>query len=117
MLQPKAASTLREYSMRHWRELQRRTFLKAIRLGIAAPLAAAMASRAGAAAPGRPAQLMVFYHPDGVPPEDYTPVGTGSDFDLQVDEAVLAPLVRRAVCCAATCRSRTNSECFSADIV
>jgi hypothetical protein len=80
--------------MRHWRELHRRTFLQAIGLGIAAPLAASIASRAsrvGAAAPGRPARLMVLYHPDGVPPEHYTPAGSGRDFDLNVGEAVLAP--------------------------
>jgi hypothetical protein len=77
--------------MGHRRELHRRVFLKAIGLGIGVPLAASMASRVGALAPGRPARLMVLYHPDGVPPEHYTPLGRGGDFDLQVGEAVLGP--------------------------
>jgi hypothetical protein len=71
--------------------LRRRVFLKALGAGIAAPLAAAMATRVGAAPPGRPTRLMVVYFPDGVPPEHYTPRGTGDAFDLQVGEAVLGP--------------------------
>jgi Protein of unknown function (DUF1552) len=77
--------------MNRLRDLRRRTFLKAVGLGIAAPLAAAMASRVGAAPAGRPTRLMLMYHPDGVPPEHYTPNGMGDTFDLQVGEAVLGP--------------------------
>ncbi len=73
-------------------QLRRRTFMKAVGLGISVPLAASIAKRVGAAPPGRPRRLMVVYFPDGVPPEHYTPRGSRDDFDLQVGEAVLAPL-------------------------
>ncbi|MET0388213.1 MAG: DUF1552 domain-containing protein [Polyangiales bacterium] len=74
------------------REIRRRLFLKAVAAGVAAPLAAAVARRALAAPGARPGRLMVMYFPDGVPPEHYTPLGSGDQFDLAVGEAVLEPL-------------------------
>lgn len=73
-------------------ELRRRLFLKALGVGLAAPLAASFARRVLAAPSPRPARLMVVYFPDGVPPEHYTPKGAAGSFDLQVGEAVLGPL-------------------------
>jgi hypothetical protein len=78
--------------MNRSRELQRRVFLKALGLGLTAPLAAAFARRVLAAPSPRPARLMVVYFPDGVPPEHYTPKGAVDSFDLNVGEAVLGPL-------------------------
>jgi hypothetical protein len=74
------------------RELRRRMFLKALGVGLTAPLAASFARRVLAAPSARPARLMVVYFPDGVPPEHYTPKGAADSFDLQVGEAVLGPL-------------------------
>lgn len=74
------------------RELRRRMFLKAMGVGLTAPLAASFARRVLAAPSPRPARLMVVYFPDGVPPEHYTPTGAADSFDLQVGEAVLGPL-------------------------
>jgi hypothetical protein len=74
------------------REVQRRVFLKALAIGLSAPLAAACARSALAAPASRPGRLVVLYFPDGVPPEHYTPRGLGDQFDLQVGEAVLGPL-------------------------
>lgn len=62
--------------------LQRRAFLTALGLGIAAPLALRM-SRLAVAAPGaRPTRLFIYYLPHGMPLEHYEPVGIGSDFQL-----------------------------------
>jgi hypothetical protein len=72
-------------------ELKRRTFLKAVALGLSPALALAMARRVGAAPGPRPSRLLVAFFPNGVPPEHYTPRGAGGDFDLQVGEAILAP--------------------------
>lgn len=70
--------------------LMRRTFLTALGLGIAAPLAARM-SRLAVAAPGdRPKRLFIFYIPHGMPPEHVQPYGEGDAF-LQ-GSTVLAPL-------------------------
>jgi hypothetical protein len=76
------------------RELKRRTFLKAVGLGCSAPLALSMARRVEAAPSARPARLLVAFFPNGVPPEHFTPLGSGSDFDLRAGEAVLAPFER-----------------------
>ncbi|WP_422889365.1 DUF1552 domain-containing protein [Nannocystis pusilla] len=71
--------------------LMRRTFLKALGLGIAAPLAAQM-SRLAVAAPGdRPKRLFIFYVPHGMPPEHLQPYGEGDAF-LQGSN-VLSPLL------------------------
>lgn len=70
--------------------LKRRTFLAALGLGIAAPLAATM-SRLAVAAPGdRPKRLFIFYIPHGMPPEHVQPYGEGDSF-LQAS-TVLGPL-------------------------
>lgn len=76
-------------------KLLRRTFVRALALGMSAPLAAAFARSVAAAPDPRPARLMVVYFPDGVPPEHYTPrmaAGAADSFDLRVGEAVLGPL-------------------------
>lgn len=71
--------------------LMRRTFLAAMGLGLAAPLAAKM-SRLAVAAPGdRPKRLFIFYVPHGMPPEHLQPYGEGDAF-LQGSN-VLSPLV------------------------
>lgn len=72
-------------------KLERRTLLKALGLGIAAPLALSMA-RLTRAAPGpRPKRLLIAFFPNGVPPEHYTPLGTRDAFELDVGVGVLAP--------------------------
>lgn len=60
--------------------LMRRTFFKALGLGIAAPLALKM-SRMAIAGPGdRPKRLFIFYIPHGMPPEHLEPYGEGDAF-------------------------------------
>src|SRR5258708_7726743 len=55
------------------RALRRRTFMKALSLGVAAPLALRM-SRLAAAAPGaRPTRLFIMYIPHGMPDEHFDP--------------------------------------------
>ncbi len=51
--------------------LQRRTFLKAVGLGIAAPLAFKMSKLAVAAPEGPPTRLFIFYLPHGAPIEHF----------------------------------------------
>jgi hypothetical protein len=74
-------------------ELARRSFLKAISLGIAAPLAF-RASRLAIAAPGpRPLRMLFFYIPHGMPMEHFNPMGTPDNFTFTMTgESVLAPL-------------------------
>jgi len=62
--------------------LRRRTFLSAIGLGIAAPLALKMAKLAGAAPSARPTRLFIYYLPHGMPLEHFEPLGTGVDLNL-----------------------------------
>ncbi len=70
--------------------LRRRTFMRALGLGMAAPLAAKMAWMADAAPGDRPVRLMIFYTPHGWPIEHVDPGGTGRGlFD---DGRVLSPL-------------------------
>lgn len=75
------------------KEMQRRTFLQALSLGVAAPLALRM-SRLATAAPGpRPLRLLFFYLPHGLPVEHYDPKGSADSFALNMTgESVLAPL-------------------------
>ncbi len=73
------------------RRLRRRTFVRALGLGIAAPLAAKMAWLADAAPGDRPARLMIFFVPHGWPIEHVDPGGTGSGFFG--DSTVLSPLL------------------------
>ena len=82
--------------------LKRRTFLTALGLGIAAPLAAKMASRVNAQTTGAPVRLLNVYVPNGMPWERVNPVvysdpinpwakGT-IDLLNAGDDGVLAPL-------------------------
>ena len=77
--------------------LERRLFLKALGLGLTAPLAWELCRSATAyAQEARPKRLMVFFTPHGVPPEHYNPVVNGSDrtsFALnQTGASILGPL-------------------------
>jgi hypothetical protein len=69
-------------------KLRRRLFLRALGLGVSAPLALRM-SRLAAAAPGdRTKRLLVVYIPNGMPAEHYDPGGKGKDFDLLANPKV-----------------------------
>ncbi len=70
------------------RLLQRRTFLRALGLGIPAPLALAMSRRALAQPPARPRRLLIFFVPHGMPAEHYDPGGQGRAFDLAANPKV-----------------------------
>lgn len=74
-------------------DLARRTFLKALSLGVAAPLALS-ASRLAVAAPGaRPLRMLFFYLPHGMPMEHFNPMGTADNFTFTMSgESVLGPL-------------------------
>jgi hypothetical protein len=75
------------------RGLQRRTFFKAIGLGLAAPFAARIARLAGAAPGPRPTRLLFFYIPHGSPVEHFDPKGADGSFALNMTgESVLSPL-------------------------
>jgi len=77
------------------RRHQRRFFLKALGLGLAAPLAARM-SRLAFAEPDaqRPKRLLVVYVPHGMPAEHFDPAGAGTDFSLSdgPGRRILGPL-------------------------
>ncbi len=64
------------------RALQRRMFLRAVALGLAAPLAAKMAKVAAAAPGDRPKRLFILYVPHGVPVEHFDPAMSGSTLNL-----------------------------------
>ncbi len=66
-------------------ELQRRTFLAALGLGIAAPLALRMSRLALAQSGPRPVRLLVLYVPHGCPAEHFDPVTSGGAFDLMAN--------------------------------
>jgi hypothetical protein len=77
------------------RRLQRRLFLKAIGLGLAAPLAASMSRLALAQPDGlRPTRFLVVYLPHGMPAEHFDPPGSGTNFSLSDGggQRILAPL-------------------------
>lgn len=73
--------------------IERRLFLKAIGLGLSAPLAWRLSRSAVAQAQAaRPKRLMVFYTPHGMPPEHYNPVVNGSEFFLdRTGQSILGP--------------------------
>jgi hypothetical protein len=79
------------------RGIERRLFLKAMGLGLSAPLAWQV-SRAGVAQalPARPKRLMLFFMPHGTPPEHFNPVVNPSDpTDFSLTESgvsILGPL-------------------------
>src|SRR6185436_2478118 len=77
--------------------LERRLFLKALGLGLSAPLAWQLCRSATAQAQEvRPKRLMVFFTPHGMPPEHFNPVVNASDptsFALnQTGASILGPL-------------------------
>ena len=78
--------------------LERRLFLKALGLGLAAPLALRLSKSATAASPGAAKRLFVMYFPHGIAPEHYNPLmaGDGKDptqFALdKTNESILGPL-------------------------
>lgn len=73
--------------------LERRLFLKALGLGLSAPLAYQLVRTATAAPTGAPQRFMLFYIPHGMPPEHFNPVGEGTNFTLaESGESILGPL-------------------------
>ena len=70
--------------------------MKALGLGLAAPVALQLARAAVAAASPRPKRFMLFYLPHGVPPEHFDPVvtpGNAADFTFTASgESILGPL-------------------------
>jgi hypothetical protein len=76
--------------------LERRLFLKAMGLGLAAPVALKLAHSATAAPAGAPKRFLVMYIPHGVPEEHFNPRMSGSDptqFALDMtNESILGPL-------------------------
>jgi hypothetical protein len=72
------------------RVLGRRLFLKALGIGIAAPLAMRMSRMALAGPSPAPVRLFIFYVPHGVPVEHFEPLGSGTSF--LSDSTILAPL-------------------------
>lgn len=73
--------------------LERRLFLKAIGLGLAAPVAWKLARSASAQSGGAQKRFLLFYVPHGVPPEHFNPVGEGSNFGLtESGVGILGPL-------------------------
>jgi hypothetical protein len=69
----------KKYTMSE-RALGRRVFLKALGIGIAAPLALKMSGMAMAEPGGAPVRLFIFYVPHGWPTESVEPLGSGADF-------------------------------------
>ena len=73
--------------------LRRRMFLRAMAVGLAAPLAAKMARLASAAPGDRPKRLFIMYLPHGLPVEHFDPAMAGSTLDLAAKGVgVLSPL-------------------------
>ena len=88
-----AAVPIKEDAMMRRGQMQRRTFLAALSLGIAAPLALRMSRLATAAPTPRPLRLLFFYLPHGMPVEHYDPKGSPDAFSLNMTgESILAPL-------------------------
>lgn len=72
---------------------QRRLFLKAIGMGLSAPLAYQVVRSATAQTAGRPKRFMVYYVPHGVPPEHSNPTGQGTNYSfMSGGEALFSPL-------------------------
>jgi len=69
--------------------LRRRTFAKALGLGLTAPLAYRIASMAGAAPSPRPVRLFIYYIPHGWPFEHVEPLADGAFLQ---NSPILAPL-------------------------
>jgi len=74
--------------------IQRRTFLRAVGLGIAVPLAAKMSRLAVAAPTPRPTRLFIYYLPHGMPIEHFEPAAMGTDINLAASGVgVMSPLI------------------------
>jgi hypothetical protein len=69
-------------------KLRRRMFLRALGLGLSAPLAAQMARRAISAPGDRYKRLLIIYVPNGMPAEHYDVGGQGRSFDLLANPGV-----------------------------
>lgn len=82
--------------IRAGQRIRRRMFLRALGLGLTAPLAAKLADQALAQASGRPKRFMLFFMPHGAPPEHYNPkVMAGDPTNFTLNESgvsVLGPL-------------------------
>lgn len=77
------------------RGVERRMFLKALGLGLAAPLAMKLANVATAEPSGRPKRFMLFFMPHGVPPEHFNPVVGSNPSDFTLSDSgvsILGPL-------------------------
>jgi hypothetical protein len=78
--------------------LERRLFLKAMGLGLAAPVALKLAHSATAASMGAPKRFLVMYLPHGIPEEHFNPRMSGSGTDPKqfaldmTNESILGPL-------------------------
>jgi hypothetical protein len=77
--------------------LERRLFLKALGLGLAAPVALRLSRSATAAATGAAKRFFVMYVPHGIAPEHFNPKmgssGAPTDFALDMtNESILGPL-------------------------
>jgi hypothetical protein len=78
--------------------LERRLFLKAMGLGLAAPMALRLAHSATAAPAGAPKRFLIMYMPHGTVCEHYNPRMTGSGTDPtqfaldMTNESILGPL-------------------------
>jgi hypothetical protein len=62
--------------------------MRAMGLGLSAPLAMKMSRLALADAGGRPKRLLIFFVPHGMPAEHYDPGGQGKNFDLAANPKV-----------------------------
>jgi hypothetical protein len=75
------------------RNIHRRTFLKAVGLGLSAPAALRMARMATAATTVAPKRFFLFYMPHGIAPEHYNPKVSASDpTDFALDQTNLSIL-------------------------
>lgn len=78
------------------RAIERRIFLKALAVGLAAPVAAKLSRIATAAPTGAPKRFFLFYMPHGIAPEHYNPqvsAGDRTEFALdQTNVSILGPL-------------------------
>jgi len=75
--------------------LERRLFLKALGLGMAAPLAFKLARTATAQSVGAPKRFFLLFMPHGIPPEHYNPRAGSSPTDFRLDDtnvSILGPL-------------------------
>src|SRR5688572_27592483 len=75
--------------------LERRVFLKALGLGMAAPVAFKLARSATAQSVGAPKRFFLLFMPHGIPPEHYNPRAGSSPTDFRLNDtnvSILGPL-------------------------